>query len=279
MNIQGDMTSSFEITPEGMVNPIGEEMNMVMTDHQMNLAEILDEPTLNTLSSELLEAYDNDKSSRQDWLDTFTKGLDLLGIKTEEREEPFPGATGVHHPLLSEAVTQFQAQAYKELLPAGGPVKTRIMGNETPDVQAQNQRVKEFMNYQITEVMKEYDPEMDSLLFYLPLAGSAFKKVYYDNLLGRPTSRLVKAEDLVVSYETTDLESSPRFVHVISMTGNDLKKSQLNGTYINFEVNEPSGDIESNEVKEKMDELQGMAPSINDYDEYNILEFHVDLEP
>ena len=278
MNIQGDMTSSFEITPEGMVNPIGEEMNMVMTDHQMNLAEILDEPTLNTLSSELLEAYDNDKSSRQDWLDTFTKGLDLLGIKTEEREEPFPGATGVHHPLLSEAVTQFQAQAYKELLPAGGPVKTRIMGNETPDVQAQNQRVKEFMNYQITEVMKEYDPEMDSLLFYLPLAGSAFKKVYYDNLLGRPTSRLVKAEDLVVSYETTDLESSPRFVHVISMTGNDLKKSQLNGTYINFEVNEPSGDIESNEVKEKMDELQGMAPSINDYDEYNILEFHVDLE-
>ena len=177
MNIQGDLTSTFEITPEGQVNPIGEEMSMVMTEHQMNLAEIIDEADLNTLSDELLSAYDNDKESRKDWLDTFTKGLDLLGIKMEEREEPFPGATGVHHPLLSEAVTQFQAQAYKELLPAGGPVKTRIMGNETPEVQAQNQRVKEFMNYQITKVMKEYDPEMDSLLFYLPLAGSAFKKV------------------------------------------------------------------------------------------------------
>ena len=278
MNIQGDLTTAFEINPDGSVNPVMEEMSMLMTEHQMNLAEVLDEATLNTLSTELLSAYDDDKSSRQDWLDTFTKGLDLLGIKTEEREEPFPGATGVHHPLLSEAVTQFQAQAYKELLPAGGPVKTRIMGNETPDVQAQNQRVKEFMNYQITEVMTEYDPEMDSLLFYLPLAGSAFKKVYYDNLLGRPTSRLVKAEDLVVSYETTDLESSPRFVHVISMTGNDLKKSQLNGTYIDTKLVEPSADIEYNEAKEKMDELQGMSPSINDYDEYTILEFHVDLE-
>ena len=278
MNIQGDMTSSFEIAPDGTINTVGEEMSMVMTEHQANLAEIIEEDVLNTLSSELLSAYENDKESRSDWLNTFTKGLDLLGIKTEEREEPFPGATGVHHPLLSEAVTQFQAQAYKELLPAGGPVKTRIMGNETPPVMAQNQRVKEFMNYQITEVMKEYDPEMDSLLFYLPLAGSAFKKVYYDNLLGRPTSRLVKAEDMVVSYETTDLESSPRFTHVISITGNDLKKSQLNGTYLNIEINEPSADIDYNEAKEKIDELQGMSPSINDYDEYSVLEFHVDLE-
>ena len=132
MNIQGDMTTSFEIAPDGTINTMGEEMSMVMTEHQANLAEIIEEDVLNTLSSELLSAYENDKESRSDWLNTFTKGLDLLGIKTEEREEPFPGATGVHHPLLSEAVTQFQAQAYKELLPPGGPVKTRIMGNETP---------------------------------------------------------------------------------------------------------------------------------------------------
>lgn len=168
MNIQGDMTSAFEIGPDGNVVPMFESEEVSITDHQANLAETLDSSDLSTLASELLEAYDSDKESRQDWLDTFSKGLDLLGIKTEEREEPFPGATGVHHPLLSEAVTQFQAQSYKELLPPGGPVKTRIMGAETPEVAGQNQRVKEFMNYQITEVMKEYDPEMDSLLFYLP---------------------------------------------------------------------------------------------------------------
>ena len=233
MNIQGDMTSAFEIGPDGNVIPMFESESITATDHQANLAETLDSSDLSTLASELLEAYDSDKESRQDWLDTFSKGLDLLGIKTEEREEPFPGATGVHHPLLSEAVTQFQAQSYKELLPPGGPVKTRVMGAETPEVAGQNQRVKEFMNYQITEVMKEYDPEMDSLLFYLPLAGSAFKKVYYDNLLGRATSRLVKAENLVVAYETVDLE---------------------------------------------MDELQGIAPSMTDYDEYTVLEMHVNLE-
>lgn len=211
MNIQGEQTSAFEVDPAGNLVPLFEQEELLITEHQVNLAEIIDADSLGGLSSELLDAYESDKDSRKDWLDVFTKGLDLLGIKTEEREEPFPGATGVHHPLLSEAVTQFQAQAYKELLPSGGPVKTRIMGNESPEVNAQSQRVKEFMNYQITEVMQEYDPEMDSLLFYLPLAGSAFKKIYYDNLLGRATSRLVKAEDLVVSYETTDLETSPRF--------------------------------------------------------------------
>ena len=278
MNIQGDMTSAFEIGPDGNVIPMFESESITATDHQANLAETLDSSDLSTLASELLEAYDSDKESRQDWLDTFSKGLDLLGIKTEEREEPFPGATGVHHPLLSEAVTQFQAQSYKELLPPGGPVKTRVMGAETPEVAGQNQRVKEFMNYQITEVMKEYDPEMDSLLFYLPLAGSAFKKVYYDNLLGRATSRLVKAENLVVAYETVDLETSPRFTHTMTMTGNDLKKLQLNGTYRNVNIGEANPDVDYNEAKEKMDELQGIAPSMTDYDEYTVLEMHVNLE-
>ncbi len=278
MNIQGDMTSAFEIGPDGNVIPMFESESITATDHQANLAETLDSSDLSTLASELLEAYDSDKESRQDWLDTFSKGLDLLGIKTEEREEPFPGATGVHHPLLSEAVTQFQAQSYKELLPPGGPVKTRVMGAETPEVAGQNQRVKEFMNYQITEVMKEYDPEMDSLLFYLPLAGSAFKKVYYDNLLGRATSRLVKAENLVVAYETVDLETSPRFTHTMTMTGNDLKKLQLNGTYRSVNIGEANPDVDYNEAKEKMDELQGIAPSMTDYDEYTVLEMHVNLE-
>jgi len=278
MNIQGDMTSAFEIGPDGNVIPMFESESVTATDHQANLAETLDSSDLSTLASELLEAYDSDKESRQDWLDTFSKGLDLLGIKTEEREEPFPGATGVHHPLLSEAVTQFQAQSYKELLPPGGPVKTRVMGPETPEVAGQNQRVKEFMNYQITEVMKEYDPEMDSLLFYLPLAGSAFKKVYYDNLLGRATSRLVKAENLVVAYETVDLETSPRFTHTMTMTGNDLKKLQLNGTYRSVSIGEANPDVDYNEAKEKMDELQGIAPSMTDYDEYTVLEMHVNLE-
>jgi len=278
MDIQGEMTSAFEVDPRGNLIPLFEEEEVIVTEHQVNLAEVLDSSSLNTLANELLDAFEQDKDSRKDWLDVFTKGLDLLGIKTEEREEPFPGATGVHHPLLSEAVTQFQAQAYKELLPSGGPVKTRIMGNESPEVAAQSQRVKEFMNYQITEVMQEYDPEMDSLLFYLPLAGSAFKKVYYDNLLGRATSRLVKAEDLVVSYETTDLETSPRFTHVVSMTGNDLKKLQKNGVYRDIAIGEAGIDLEYNEAKEKIDELQGISAPLTDYNEYSVLELHVDLE-
>ncbi len=278
MNIQGEQTTAFEVDPSGNLVPLFEEEEIIATEHQVNLAEVLDSSSLQTLSSELVDAFEQDKESRKDWLDVFTKGLELLGIQTEEREEPFPGATGVHHPLLSEAVTQFQAQAYKELLPSGGPVKTRVMGNESPEAMDQSQRVKEFMNYQITEVMQEYDPEMDSLLFYLPLAGSAFKKVYYDNLLGRATSRLVKAEDLVVAYETTDLETSPRFTHVISMTGNDLKKLQMNGTYRDVQIGEAGVDLEYNEAKEKIDELQGIEPPLADYNEYSVLELHVNLE-
>jgi hypothetical protein len=278
MNIQGEMMSSFQLGPDGEMMPMANSEEVTVTDHQANLAETIDPKDLTQLAGELLEAYDSDKESRQEWLDTFTKGLDLLGIKTEEREQPFPGATGVHHPLLSEAVVQFQAQSYKELLPPGGPVKTRAMGNETPEIMAQSQRVKEFMNYQITDVMKEYDPEMDSLLFYLPLAGSAFKKIYYDNLLGRATSRLVKAEDLVVAYETVDLETSPRFTHAMTMTGNDLKKLQLNSTYRELDIGDPDADLDYNEAKEKMDELQGISPSITDYDEYSVLEMHVNLE-
>ena len=170
----------FQMSADGQMLPVVDQEQQATNEHNQNLADVLPPEKLSELSSELSSAYEEDKESREEWLQTFTEGLDLLGIKTEDRDEPFPGASGVTHPILAEAATQFQAQAYKELLPASGPVKTRIVGAENREVMAQSQRVKEFMNYQITEVMEEYDPDMDSLLFYLPLAGSAFKKVYFD---------------------------------------------------------------------------------------------------
>jgi len=168
-----------------------------------NLAEILDERVLMEMSDDLVGLYKDDRASRQEWEEAYTNGLELLGIKYEEREEPFRGSSGVTHPLIAEAVTQFQAQAYKELLPSSGPVRTQIIGASTPEVEAQAERVKEFMNYEIIHVMEEYDPEMDRLLFYLPLAGSAFKKVYFDDILDRAVARFVPADDLVVPYNAT----------------------------------------------------------------------------
>ena len=199
MDIQGESTAEFEVSADGQVIPIMQTEEIIATEHNVNLADVLEDSELRSISSELTAAYEEDKSSREEWLTTFSEGLDLLGIKSEARDMPFPGASGVTHPILSEAATQFQAQAYKELLPAGGPVKTQTVGDENSELSAQSRRVKEFMNYQITEVMQEYDPDMDSLLFYLPLAGSAFKKVYFDSLLNRATSSFIKAEDLVVS--------------------------------------------------------------------------------
>ncbi len=242
-----------------------------------NLADFLEEDVLQSLGSELVNLYEEDKESRKDWYDAFSKGLDLLGIKQEERTQPFQGASGVNHPLLAEAVTQFQAQAYKELLPAGGPVQVQVVGAHNPEIVAQSTRVKEFMNYQISHVMEEYDPEMDSLLFYLPLSGSAFKKVYFDTMLNRAVSEFVKAEDLVVGYSTTDLSTSPRVTHVMTMTKNDLLKMQLNGTYSDVELMQP-GLITPNEVQEKMEKLEGVNPTYAENNElYTILEFHVDL--
>ena len=163
---------------------IGEQVEEIQTSFDMNLAEVLDNNVLGQISSELRQAFEDDKASRKEWEDTYKKGLDLLGFKYQERTMPFAGASSVTHPMLSEAITQFQAQAYKELLPAGGPVNTQILGNVTRQKEEQSQRVKDYMNYQITYEMEEYDPDMDSLLFYLPLSGSAFKKVYFDDGLG-----------------------------------------------------------------------------------------------
>ena len=243
-----------------------------------NLAEFLDDSVLNPLASELTSLYEEDKESRQEWYEAFSKGLDLLGIKSEERTQPFQGASGVDHPILAEAVVQFQAQAYKELLPAGGPVQVQVVGAHDPEIVSQSTRVKEFMNYQITHVMEEYDPEMDSMLFYLPLSGSAFKKVYFDTMLNRAVSEFVKAEDLVVSYSTTDLSTSPRVSHVMNMTKNDLLKMQLNGTYADIELMQNPGAVMPNDVQEKMEELEGVRATYAENNElYTILEMHVDL--
>lgn len=195
-------------------------------DFYENLAENLEDRVSSMVTSELLEQYEANKESRKDWQEAYRTGLELLGFKYEERSEPFRGATGVTHPLLAEAVTQFQAQAFGELLPAGGPVRTEVMGEVTPDIQKQADRVRHFMNYQITSVMKEYTPEFDQMLFYLPLSGSTFKKVYYDEFLERAVSKFVPAEQLVVPYTATDLETAENVTHVIQISENELRKNR-----------------------------------------------------
>ena len=241
-----------------------------------NIAEILDESTRGELASKITSYYHDDLDSRQDWYETFRDGLDLLGIKTNTRSEPFEGASGVYHPLLAEAVTHFQAQTYRELLPAGGPVDTQVMGVTSDPKLEQANRVKNFMNYQLTYKMEEYDPEMDQMLFYLPLAGSAFKKSYYDPSVGRAVSRFVKAEDLVVPYTTNDLVTASRITHVIRMTENDLKKLQLSGFYRDVSMGSPSY-IKQNDLQDKIDELEGIDRTGGD-DEYTLLEVHGEFD-
>ena len=240
-----------------------------------NLAEILDERVLMGISSELMGYYEDDKSGRQEWEDAYTDGLELLGVKYQEREEPFRGASGVTHPLIAEAVTQFQAQAYKELLPSSGPVRTQVVGAATPDVEGQARRVQEFMNYQITHIMEEYDPEMDRLLFYLPLAGSAFKKVYFDDILDRAVSRFVPADDLLVPYNATDLNSASRVTHVIRMNTNDVRKFQAGGFYRDIELSPYDSD---DELREKERNLMGVERTGADDQDCTILEVHTDLD-
>lgn len=241
-----------------------------------NIAEILDESTRGELASKITSYYHDDLDSRQDWYETFRDGLDLLGIKTNTRSEPFEGASGVYHPLLAEAVTHFQAQTYRELLPAGGPVDTQVMGVTSDPKLEQANRVKNFMNYQLTYKMEEYDPEMDQMLFYLPLAGSAFKKSYYDPSVGRAVSRFVKAEDLVVPYTTNDLVTASRITHVIRMTENDVKKLQLSGFYRDVDMGSPSY-IKQNDLQDKIDELEGVDRTGGD-DEYTLLEVHGEFD-
>jgi len=259
-----------------LVDPSMLEME-VEIPFEENLAEYLDPATLSEISSELLSAYENDVASRQDWYETFKNGLELLGIENDPRSEPFEGASGVYHPLLAEAATHFQAQAYKELLPANGPVDTKIMGASNDPKAMQANRVKDFMNYQLMYKMDEYDPEMDQMLFFLPLAGSAFKKCYYDPTMGRVVSRFIKAEDLIVPYTATDLHTSPRITHRLTMTENDLRKLQLSGFYVDEEMNPPSYTDDSDSVQQKIDELDGVTRTGSQHD-YTLLEFHVELD-
>ena len=243
--------------------------------HFDNLAELLPEETLNPLGSELAQNYQEYKASRKDWETSYAKGLDLLGFKYETPSEPFQGASGATHPVLSEAVTQFQALAYKELLPADGPVRTQLLGIQSPDKVQQAQRVKDFMNYQIMDQMKEYEPEFDSMLFHLPLSGSTFKKVYYDEVEGRAVSKFVPADDLIVPYTATSLDDAEAIIHRIKISENDLRKQQVAGFYKDIELAKPQ-DKES-DIEKKERELEGTKKT-KDEDLYTLLECHVNLD-
>jgi len=269
-----DQPIDIEMTEDGgaIVNP---EIMPPDTGFDGNLAEFIDENDLQVIASELRQSFEDDKSSRQQWEETYTKGLDLLGLNYSERSQPFQGASGVTHPLLAESVTQFQAQAYKELLPASGPVRTQIIGQATKDKEDQAQRVSDFMNYQIMHVMEEYDPELDQMLFYLPLAGSTFKKIYYDAALGRAVSKFIPAEDLVVPYTATNLEECERVTHILKRTDNDIKKMQVTGFYRDVDLQVVQ---EENKVEEKERKLSGIEKTGYRDDQYTLLEMHVDLD-
>ncbi len=244
-------------------------------DFYSNLAEEMPDRELGRIAGELLSEFDANKSGRQEWEDAYANGLELLGFSYEERTQPFRGSSGVTHPLLAEAATQFQAQAFNELLPSSGPVRTTIVGAETRDKQQQSQRVRQFMNYYITNVMEEYTPELDQMLFYLPLAGSTFKKVYYDENMGRAVSKFIPAEHLVVPYETSDLETCPNITQTLRISLNELRKKQISGFYLDIPV--LPGQSEGDSVTDEINRIDGMAPSQIDYD-CTLLECHVDLD-
>jgi len=245
-------------------------------NHFDNLAELLPDDILEPIGLELFSNYTDYKSSRKDWERSYTEGLDLLGFKYENRTEPFQGASGATHPVLAEAVTQFQAGAYKELLPAEGPIRTQIVGNSDPQKEAQAQRVREYMNYELMEKMPEYEPEFDQMLFHLPLAGSAFKKVYYDDIMQRAVSKFVPADDLVVPYSATSLDDAEAIMHVIKMSENDLRKQQVGGFYSDIELGSPA--VFKNEVESKERELEGTKKSGRPDQVYTLFECHVNLD-
>ena len=243
--------------------------------HFANLAEDMSDTELQSLGQTLYDQYTEYKESRGDWEQSYREGLELLGFKYERRTEPFKGASGVNHPVLAEAVTQFQATAYKELLPSDGPVRTQILGDITVAREEQSKRVKDFMNYQLMDQMKEYEPEFDQMLFYLPLSGSTFKKVYYDELLGRAVSKFVPAEDLIVPYSATSLDDAEAIVHVIKMSGNELRKQQVAGFYRDVKLGEPP--VTENQLEEKKLQLEGISKDGQE-DQYTLYEMHTNLD-
>ena len=286
MDVEVDVTEenpemdSFEQMEDGSI-AFGDTLPSIEDpeDFYANLADLMEDSDINSVKNDLMSNVDSDKESRSDWEKTYKEGLEYLGMKYEERSQPFEGASGVMHPLLAESVTQFQAQAYNELLPSQGPVKTQVLGMTTPDTEGQASRVQEFMNYQLMQVMKEYDSETDQMLFYLPLSGSAFRKVYYDQNLGRAVSKFIPSEDLIVPYAATDLHSATRITHVINMSMNDIRKSQQTGFYSDVDID--SGNMMAEDVdgiQEEIDELQGVSPSYSDNDTCKVHEIHTELD-
>ena len=275
--IQNEEPVDIEIVSEETI--VTDEPLNAKDDFFANLAEDMDDTDLGRISSNLMEEYENDKSSRDEWSQTYVQGLDLLGFKYDDRTRPFRGASGVTHPLLAEAVTQFSATAFKEMMPSDGPVRTRVVGKESVEVYQQAQRVKEFMNYQITQVMEEYTPELDQMLFYLPLSGSTFKKVYYDGTLDRAVSKFVPAEDLIVPYTATDLDSCERITHVVKQSENDIRKKQVAGFYRDIELNPTAEDPTYNaaNIQGKIDQIDGIQQTGESY-MITLLEIHVDLD-
>jgi hypothetical protein len=264
----GGVTIDFE---PGAINIPGTE------NHFDNLADILPDDVLEPVGNDMVQNYMDYKASRKDWEQSYTQGLDLLGFKYENRTEPFQGASGATHPVMAEAVTQFQAQAYKELLPAEGPVRTQVIGIKNPQTEMQAQRVKDYMNYLIMDEMKEYEAEFDSMLFHLPLAGSTFKKVYYDVPMGRVVSKFVPADELVVPYTATSLDDAESVIHVVKMSENELRKQQVNGFYRDIELS-PPGTVEKNDVEKKERELDGTKKVGKQDPVYTLLECHVNLD-
>ena len=255
----------------------GMQEMLIGPDHDSNLAEFIDDSDLEDIGSDLIESFMGDRESRKEWAQAYVKGLDLLGLKIEERDQPWPGACGVFHPVLTESVVRFQAQAITEVFPASGPVRTKIMGTITDDKARQASRVETEMNYMTTEVMTEYRDEFEQLLFKLPLAGSAFKKVYYDPMLERPVAAFVPAEDFVISYGASDLATAERYTHVMKKTPNEVLKYMVSGFYRDVDLPDPSA--EYSDIEEKYDEIEGESNySIEDDDRYTILEIHADID-
>jgi hypothetical protein len=282
--------TEIEETPKGAVEILEDEEGATIDfdpsqvsipedggDHFANLNELLPEDDTSAMGSQLQSDYMEYKMSRKEWEQAYIEGLSLLGFKYNNRTEPFQGASGATHPVLAEAVTQFQALAYKELLPADGPVRTMVMGKSDPQKEQQAQRVKNFMNYQLMDQMKEYESDFDQMLFYLPLSGSTFKKVYYDDLLERAVSKFVPADDLVVPYTATSLDDAESVIHVVKMSENDLRKQMVSGFYSDIELTKPTGTV-TNELEEKEREVEGVTKSQRTDPLYTILECHVDLD-
>ena len=269
---------SVETEDGGMVIDFtGEQVEEIMGgEFDRNLAEEIEENDLQEMASELLSSFQSDRQSRSEWAKSYVKGLDLLGMRIEERQQPWAGSSGVFHPILTESIVRFQAQAMGEIYPASGPVRTKILGKMSVEKTEQAQRVENEMNYLLTEEMTEYRDETEQMLFKLPLAGSAFKKVYYDPIMERPCAMFVPAEDFVVSYGASDLMTCERYTHVMKKTSNDIMKLQNNGFYRDIELPDPEPDM--SDIQEKYDELDGESATIEDDDRHTLLEMHVDME-